>query len=233
VRKSVYVSIIVVSVILGLMVTMLIRTTGTPETGAHFGREQELTIEKRLLEKNNELLKALAAELQEDIDEAGRALNEAETARNSEYHRIKNQAGFTDLAGQGIMVTVDDHEAEDPAHGGNIITDTDLLKIVNDLRGADAEAIAINGQRILATSEIREVGRHINVNLVRLAPPYHIVAIGNSSALRNSLEIKYGICEDLRERGVEVGVVETEWVVVPAFSGNLRFEYAKQAQGGG
>jgi len=228
-RRSVYASIIVVAIILGLMVTMLIRTTGTPETAVYFGREQELSIEKRKLEKDNELLAILAAELQENIEEVGKELSESEIARFSEYYRIKSQAGFTDLAGEGIEVLVDDHELENPVHGGNIITDTDLLKIINDLRGADAEAIAINGQRILATSEVREVGRHINVNLVRLAPPYHIVAIGNSSALRNSLEIKYGINEDLRERGITVEVVEMGRVIVPAFNGILGFEYAKPA----
>ena len=56
----------------------------------------------------------------------------------------------------------------------------DLLYIINDLKRGGAEAISINEQRIISTSEIRCVGNTILVNTTRLAPPYHIKVIGLS-----------------------------------------------------
>jgi uncharacterized protein YlxW (UPF0749 family) len=104
--------------------------------------------------------------------------------------------------------------------------------VINDLRGAGAEAISINGQRILATSEVRQAGNHINVNLTRLSPPYKITAIGNPGTLKSSLEIKGGLVEYLAANGVQVEVQQSDSLQAPAYSGPLRFDYAKHVQRG-
>ena len=67
-----------------------------------------------------------------------------------------------------------------------IIHDDDLLRVINELRAAGAEAIAINGERIVAMSEIRCAGPTLSVNNNRSAPPYEIKAIGNP----NNLEVR-------------------------------------------
>ena len=60
-----------------------------------------------------------------------------------------------------------------------IIHDEDLLRVLNELCAAGAEAISINDQRIVATTEVRCAGPTVSVNNVRSAPPYVIKAIGN------------------------------------------------------
>jgi len=197
------------------------------------GSEQELTMEKRLLTKDIELLREETIDLHAKIEEAGKGHSEAEVAMLSEFAKISSYAGLTDLTGQGVKVIINVKPDDEYQPGKYPVKDTDLLKIINDLRGAGAEAISVNEQRILATSEIRESGRHINVNLVRLAPPYVITAIGNSTTLKSSLEIKYGIIEDLQERGLSVTVENSDNVFVPAFSGTLRFDFATPTQEGG
>ena len=231
--KPVYISIIVVSVILGLMISIQFRFVNTEESITSMGREQELATEKRQLTREIELLLVESNDLQGKIEEAGKGHSEAEGAMYSEFIKINGIAGLTDLSGPGVTVVLSPQPDEDPRSGMYSIKDSDLLKIINDLRGAGAEAISVNQQRILATSEVRESGRHINVNLVRLAPPYTVNAIGNASTLKSSLEIKYGIIEDLQGRGISVTVEDSEDVFVPAFNGTMRFDYAKPTQGGG
>jgi uncharacterized protein YlxW (UPF0749 family) len=65
-----------------------------------------------------------------------------------------------------------------------IVHDSDMLHVINELRGAGAEAIAINGTRIMATSRISCGGPTINVGKSeRFTPPFVIHAIGDPDAL--------------------------------------------------
>lgn len=100
-------------------------------------------------------------------------------------------AGITALEGPGIVITLDDNNAgllSSPGDDPNryVIHYENLLYIINDLRAAGAEGISINGQRIIASSEIRCVGNVILVNTTRLAPPFEITAIGNPSTLEEA-----------------------------------------------
>ena len=232
-HKSVYVSIVIVAIVLGLMMSIQFRFISAGEIVLPRGQEQELVMEKRQLTGDIESLRDEANDLEAKIEEAAKGLSEAEGAMYSEFVKISGIAGFTDLLGPGVTVILGAQTEENTSTGIYSVKDSDLLKIINDLRGAGAEAISVNEQRVLATSEVRESGRHINVNLVRLAPPYIVSAIGNATLLKSSLEIKYGIIEDLESRGISVSVQADEDVFIPAFSGNLRFDYAKPTQGGG
>ncbi|MCL6635029.1 MAG: DUF881 domain-containing protein, partial [Peptococcaceae bacterium] len=110
------------------------------------------------------------------------------------------------------------------------LSETQRTLVVNDLRGAGAEAMAVNGQRILATSEIRLAGNHIVVNMNRISPPYTVAAIGNPATLKSSLEIKGGLVEYLNDLGITVKIQQKDKIMVPAYAGALRFEYARATQ---
>ena len=232
-HKSVYISIIIVTIVLGLMASIQIRYISAGETVLPRGREQELTMEKRQLTRDIELLREESNDLYDKLEEAAKGSSEAEVAMYSEFIKISGFAGLTDLTGPGVTVVLDIQPNENPQLGLSSVKDSDLLKIINDLRGAGAEAISVNEQRILATSEVRESGRHINVNLVRIAPPYVINAIGNATTLKSSLEIKYGIIEDLQGRDILVSVESGENVFVPAYKGALKYNYASPTPEGG
>ena len=72
-----------------------------------------------------------------------------------------NILGMTDLAGQGIEIILkDDPNATRETIGvfddisNHIVHDADLRAIVNELKNAGAEAISINGQRLVNTTAI-------------------------------------------------------------------------------
>ncbi|HEX8832967.1 MAG TPA: DUF881 domain-containing protein [Abditibacteriaceae bacterium] len=111
-------------------------------------------------------------------------------------------AGLTPVAGPGILVTLRDNPdaakqgAETPFLPG-IVHDFDVLQVVNELRSAGAEAIAVNGKRITAFSPIRCVGPVIYVNGQPVASPFRIEAIGDAETLESALKMPDGIVDKL------------------------------------
>ena len=80
----------------------------------------------------------------------------------------------------------------------------------------------------MATTEVRCTGPTILLNKnKRLAPPYVITAIGNPDILESSLKMKGGVAETLQFWGIQVAVKKLPEVIVPAYSGGIRFEYAE------
>lgn len=231
-KRSIYVSIVTVSLILGLIISFQFRTNSSVNSGIPTERYQELTIEKKQVETDLTNLEEEVADLTAKIEEARKGRTEAADVLESELNKIKLYAGLTPLVGPGVEIVMENPPQTHSGAGFYNIRDEDLLKVINDLRGAGAEAISINDQRILATSEVRQAGNHINVNLTRLSPPYRITAIGNPGTLKSSLEIKGGLVEYLAANGTIVEVRQSDNVQVPAYSGPLRFDYAKHVQRG-
>lgn len=138
-------------------------------------------------------------------------------------------AGLTDVSGQGVVVTMKDSEDANIYNlneNNFIIHDEDILRVINELRAAGAEAISINGERILATSEIICAGSTVSVNNRKYSAPYSIKAIGNSSELYGALTMRQGVVEILSKWGIEVEVTEHENLTIEAFDGIIINKFA-------
>jgi uncharacterized protein YlxW (UPF0749 family) len=154
-------------------------------------------------------------------------------------NRIQQQevlAGLTDVQGPGLIISLDDNrksaEAAQASDLGQfnpddyLIHDRHLLYIVNDLRAAGAEAISVNDQRVVTTTEVRCAGATILVNATRLAPPYIIRAIGNPDDLSRVLETPENEYNILKMAGFPVSMDASQAVLVPAYKGSYQFSYA-------
>jgi len=124
----------------------------------------------------------------EDLrDQVARARDNALAGRG-DAERLRELAAGTGLGkvtGDGVVVTLADAPPKiDPVTGKpsddnpGIVLDRDLQDIANALWQAGAEAIAINGQRLTATSAIRTAGGAILVDFRPVTGPYQIAAIG-------------------------------------------------------
>ena len=133
------------------------------------------------------------------------------------------------MEGEGIIVKLEDSSATAKA-GENpnlyLIHDDDLLKVINELRAAGAEAISINGQRLIGTSEIRCAGPTLSVNNVRSAPPFEIRAIGDSKSLESAIRMRGGVAETLKVWGIQLEVSTSQSVYIPAYKGTASHNYA-------
>jgi uncharacterized protein YlxW (UPF0749 family) len=178
--------------------------------------------------------------LQQDYIEATRNnLNQLENQNDIEKLQLMQQdfkqaqirAGLTSVTGPGIMITLDDNHSGQKANPDDdpqqyIIHFENILNIVGELKAAGAEAIAVNGQRMITTSEIRCVGNVILVNTTRIAPPFEIHAIGSPSLMMNM--VNYGELAILRSSNYPVHIQEEPALILPAYKGDLQFQYAKQ-----
>lgn len=174
--KHAKIMVMIVAAILGFMLATQIKTTERQKT-INVQRAEELTERLRIVEQQRDDLAKEIERLQ---------ANSSDDALETEVERLKEFAGEVPLEGKGIQLILDDSKVTAQV-GENpnlyIIHDDDLLRVINELRAAGAEAISINGERLVSTSEIRCAGPTLSVNNNRSAPPYVILAIGNPSNL--------------------------------------------------
>lgn len=225
--KQGQVAIALVCAVLGFMLAVQFRTTQDIRSSVPFQRVEDLSQRLSQTEKERDNLLKQMHELRQTTG--------LESA-TKENENIRMGAGVVALEGKGIVITVDDSKRLSKA-GDNpnlyLIHDEDLLKIINELWAAGAEAISINEQRLIATSEVRCAGPTLSVNNTRYSPPYEIRAIGEPQTLENSLKMRGGVIETLQFWGIQISVKNQEIVQVPAYKGTFRFEYAKSVKDGG
>lgn len=142
-------------------------------------------------------------------------------------------AGLVPLSGPGLEVTVKDsgkplQKGEDPNIA--IVHNDDLLRLVNELRAGGAEAVAVNDQRLVDTSEITCAGSTILINQSRISPPFVLKAIGNPDTMAGALGLRGGIIEYLQFYGIQVSIAKKTEVLIPMYSGVSHYRYAKPAQ---
>jgi uncharacterized protein YlxW (UPF0749 family) len=151
-------------------------------------------------------------------------------AYQEELKTAQLRAGLTQVVGQGVEITLDDNYVgmrENPGGDPNqfIIHYDDILSVVTDLKSAGAEAIAINDQRMVGTTELRCVGNVILVNTTRLAPPFVIQAIGNVSILWDT--VAHGRYNYLLSNNFPVAINSDDELVLPAYKGEMQFVHAQ------
>lgn len=138
-------------------------------------------------------------------------------------------SGLKDVKGEGIVVVVDDSDmavSDNISTESMLIHDTDLRAIVNELNAAGAEAISINGQRILSNTAIRCVGPVIQVNGIKVAAPFSIKAIGNAKYLESALNIKGGIVDSFEVYGIKINITNEKSITISKYDGKLSFSKA-------
>jgi len=111
-----------------------------------------------------------------------------------------------------------------------VIHDDDLLRVINELRAAGAEAISVNGQRLTGISEIRCAGPTLSVNNVRSSAPFEIRAIGDKKSLENSLRMRGGVVETLSVWGIQLDITVSDDVYIPPYRGSIRQNYARETK---
>ena len=169
--------------------------------------------------------------LQQEVNDL--RLGIPEEAMRKEKEQLRAFAGLTPMRGPGVVVTVDDSKRPStPGENAHlyIIHDEDILKVINELRASGAEALAVNEQRLIATSEIRCVGPTLLVNDVKYSPPYEISAIGDPKTLEAALRLRGGVVETLQFWGVQIQIKQQDELLIPAYRGNFRFELAKPVE---
>lgn len=138
----------------------------------------------------------------------------------------------TDVTGNGVTITLKDGSKNSSDILSSIVPDnsiivhqSDLWAIVNDLKNAGAEAIAINGERIVPTSSITCEGIIIKINNKKIGAPYVIEAIGPQTVLYTSLTIPNGYLDTMISDGVSVDIKRTDDITIEKYDGVITTSY--------
>ena len=216
------IAIAVVSMIVGVMLVTQYKMTQTiAEGNVNLQRSGELALKINSLQEERAGLRKQIATMKEEGSLEG----------NKEENRVLSlRASLVDVEGPGVVLTITDSKT--PVKDGEnpnlyLIHDEDMLRIVNELRAAGAEAISINDQRLIGTSEIRCSGPTITVNGKIFAPPFIIKAIGDTKTLHSSLTMRGGVVESLKYWGIEVKIQDETHITVPAYDGTMKQNYIK------
>lgn len=195
-------------------------------------RLEELAFELRDQERGRAALEKQISEMRARLAEyeAAAAEGRAAAARmNRELQETRTLVGLTALEGPGIAIELSDSQkplrpGDDP--NKNILHYTDIAAVVADLWAAGAEAVAVNGERIVSSTGISCVGTTILSNVKRMAPPYLLVAIGDRKMLLREMKQPGGTVEQLVAFGFPAKLTQRDRVEIPAYRGAFRFDHA-------
>lgn len=194
-------------------------------------RESELRLElSSWNEKYNELSQRydeISAKIQEYKNEKE---SDAKTAQllEEELEQLNEVLGKTDVEGEGIVIQIIDKKGNEISEDVTVesITSTELLTIVNELFAAGAEAISLNGHRIISMSAIYEIGtEYLKVNGEKISSPYIINAIGNSDYLKGAVSGKGGGVDELKELGHETSVDISKKIKIEKYEKDMNTKY--------
>jgi uncharacterized protein YlxW (UPF0749 family) len=209
--------------LLGILITLQFRGIVDNASDGASVKDLALHLEEEKAE-GKELLETLAileAERDQLLMNIGESQNNPELKaliekRDYEYLR----AGLTTVSGDGITITMQDAQVGDDVdymdYTDYIIHDADINAILNELRINGAEAISINGERIIGTSRLVCAGPTIFLNVSRYPPPYVIKAIGDPDILFEALDQMINVAV-MRFYGITVDITKEYGMVIEKY----------------
>ena len=212
-------------ILTAVMFTQFKTVDQTDITAIETMREAELRTELSSWKTKYEDIETKIEERDAKINEYKQELNNGANSLKileDEVKEAESYLGYTDVQGQGIIVTLKDTDMYN-------IENYELLKLVNELNIAGAEAISINDQRVVSSTDITLVNnRIILVNTKKVSGPYIVKAIGDKKYFESALIIKGGYIDEVKASGRDIEYKVEDNIVIPAYDGELTFKYAKE-----
>ncbi|GGM07579.1 MULTISPECIES: DUF881 domain-containing protein [Micromonospora] len=223
---------VVVLVALGFLFAVAYRQTVAEEPGRSQARAGLVEQINQRQQQSDELT-TRADELRDEVTRLrGLALSGSDAARLRE---LEAGTGVGRVRGDGVVVRLADPPENpnavtggDGANGPDRVIYSDLQRVANGLWGVGAEAVAINGQRLTATSTIRSAGDAILVDFRPVTGPYEVSAIGGRD-LRQRFEDSTTAALMRRvadTTGISFGVRTARELTLPA-AAEPRLRYAR------
>ena len=207
-------AVTVVAVILGFLVVLQLKSQSA-SPGLAGRSAQELTvIVANLSEQNDRLrdeVRGLEAQASGLTANQNRGVTSLEQL-HADLARIEAWAGLLEVTGEGVRVTID----------GNLPGDG-VAQVLNELRNAGAEAIAVNGVRVVPGVVVSGPAGQLVLEGQALSAPVQVDAIGVQANLTGSLTRAGGPIAQLAARfpDATVEVTPLDRLDIPATTRNL------------
>ena len=207
-----------VCLLLGLLLVVQFRIQSAVDRAPAVAGSAPMAVLSTLVEANARLRQeraALSARLAEYEQASGQ---ERLTALVGELNRLRIVNGLVEVTGPGVEVRV-----EGP------LRPVEMQDLMNELRNVGAEAIALNGERLIASSVIASSGETLMVNGQLLAPPYLFQAIGSPQNMEAALMRQGGLIALLARlhEGYGSTVRRSARMTLSVYTRPLPFQYGR------
>jgi uncharacterized protein YlxW (UPF0749 family) len=195
----------IVCVLIGVGAVAVVRGQQTDDFLAS-AREPDLVrllddLQARQTRLDGEILRLQSAEQRLRTGTSAEALQETQTRADA----LRVLAGTTAVRGPGIKVRIDGRDA---------FFSSDLLNTVQELRDAGAEAIEVNGKRVVVNTWFADAPEGISVSGARVVSPFLITAIGDPGTMATAMRIPGGIADTVESQDGSLVITELEQVEI-------------------
>jgi uncharacterized protein YlxW (UPF0749 family) len=179
---------VAVCLVAGLLVT--VSAWNARGTDLRPGRNTDLvSLVQSQSRRNTDLAERLAA-VRADVDQLGRDGGQGADLQ-PQLEQQASAAGLRAVVGPAVTVTLDDAPDDVAADGVDadllVVHQQDIQAVVNALWSGGAEAMTIQGQRVISTTGVKCVGNTVVLHGIPYAPPYVISALGDQARLQAAL----------------------------------------------
>jgi uncharacterized protein YlxW (UPF0749 family) len=204
-----------VAVALGFLVVLQIRAQGAGSELADRSA-QELTLLVANLNVRNDQLRTEVATLEQELRDIQAAKDRGESSLDElgrDLERLRMWAGLDAVRGSGVRITV-----AGPLDGEG------AMELINELRNVGAEAIGVDGVRLVAASVVAGPAGGLSLEDRPLSDPFVVEGIGSPETLTGSLTRAGGVVALLGATydGISLTVTPVERMVVPATTRDLQ-----------
>lgn len=217
--------LIVAVLLFGLGLGLAIQVRSTSDDSALRGARQEDLV--RILDEVDDRTQRLEDEKQRLDDQRTELENSSDQAEEARKQTLEKErqlgilAGTVAAQGPGITLTI-----TDPS--GAVAPDM-LLDAIQELRAAGAEAIQVNGVRVVANTYFSGDAGDVEVDGKKIEAPYEFTVIGKPQDLEPALNIPGGVVQTLEKEQATVLVERSDEIVVDALRPAQRPDYARSS----
>ncbi|MBC5995955.1 DUF881 domain-containing protein [Romboutsia ilealis] len=218
-----YKSLVIVTTVLGVFISLQLKSINIENNGmTTLKKGEQLKQELKSLKKEEEELREEIKNIQDDID-SYKNMEDGSTEESikTEIKKYEELAGYTDVEGEGVNVTIKSisNSLSDDSDNSIVYNYDLLLSLINKLNSAQANAISINNQRIVYDSYLHLKEDKLYLNDIAINEPFIIKAIGDSDTLASALQIKYGIIWEIEKYyNAKVTVEKNDHITIGASS---------------
>ncbi|MFE9016966.1 DUF881 domain-containing protein [Streptomyces sp. NPDC007808] len=209
---------------LGFGLAVQVASNSDGDSALRGARQEDLV---RILDELDDRTQRLEDEkqgLEKQRDELENSSNQAEEARRQTVEKERQLgilAGTVAAQGPGITMTIDDTK-------GTVEADM-LLDAIQELRAAGAEAIQVNGVRVVAGTYLTDSGKGVGVDGNKINAPYRFKVIGKPQDLEPALNIPGGVVQTLEKEQATVTIERSDKIIVDALRAAKRPDYARSS----
>lgn len=231
-RRGWSLAVLLVAAVAGLVFAAAHATSAGEDLRPAGGDVASLVVERtQRVEERQAEAESLQREIDDRLDEIDSSSGDETAQRLAE---LRDVAGLSVARGPGMKVTLTDAPRGtaprdiDPNY--LVVHQQDLQAFVNALWAGGAEAISLQGQRLISTSAVICVGSTVVIDGQPFSPPYVIEAVGDVSGMTYSLAVSPEVVNYeryVRQYGLGLDIDTSDDVLLDAYAGTVELQHAR------